>query len=83
MITTGPYRFSHLCREDKIRLQNLIQELATASKSLNEKDKLISNLQNTLDNKNKEKYKIESEKNGESSLYYESQTITHNLISCT
>ena len=27
---------------------------------------VIENLQNTLNNKNKEKYKIESEKNGES-----------------
>ena len=64
MISSEPYRFSNLCRQDKIRLQNLIQELAKASQSLAVKDKQIQELQKTLDQNKDEKSEIETQKNG-------------------
>jgi len=55
-------RFNNLCVEDKLRLQKLIKELATASKQLNQKNERIEKLEIDLAEKQKEQAKINLER---------------------
>merc|ERR1712235_6122 len=55
-------RFNNLCVEDKLRLQKLIKELATASQQLNQKNERIEKLEIDLAEKQKEQAKIDLER---------------------
>ena len=57
-------RFHNLCVDDKLRLQKLIKELATASQQLNQKNKRIEKLEIDLAEKQKEQAKIDLERKG-------------------
>ena len=57
-------RFNNLCVEDKLRLQKLIKELATASQQLNQKNERIEKLEIDLAEKQKEQAKINLERKG-------------------
>ena len=52
-------RFQNLCLDDKIRLQTLIRELASATQAVQEKENIIKDLENKL--KIEETCKVESE----------------------
>jgi len=55
-------RFNNLCVEDKLRLQKLIKELATASQQLNLKNEKIQKLETDLEEKQKEQSRIDLER---------------------
>merc|ERR1711931_196794 len=55
-------RFNNLCVEDKLRLQKLIKELATASQQLNQKNERIEKLEIDLAEKQKEQTRIDLER---------------------
>jgi len=55
-------RFHNLCVDDKLRLQKLIKELATASQQLNQKNERIEKLEIDLAEKQKEQAKIDLER---------------------
>merc|ERR1712235_35242 len=55
-------RFHNLCVDDKLRLQKLIKELATASQQLNQKNERIEKLEIDLAQKQKEQAKIDKER---------------------
>jgi len=55
-------RFNNLCVEDKLRLQKLIKELATASQQLNQKNERIEKLEIDLAEKQKEQARIDLER---------------------
>ena len=57
-------RFNNLCVEDKLRLQKLIKELATASQQLNQKNDRIEKLEIDLAEKQKEQARIDLERKG-------------------
>ena len=57
-------RFNNLCVEDKLRLQKLIKELATASQQLNQKNERIEKLEIDLAEKQKEQARIDLERKG-------------------
>ena len=57
-------RFHNLCVDDKLRLQKLIKELATASQQLNQKNEKIQKLEIDLAEKQKEQAKIDLERKG-------------------
>ena len=57
-------RFNNLCVEDKLRLQKLIKELATASQQLNQKNERIEKLEIDLAEKQKEQTRIDLERKG-------------------
>lgn len=60
--TQEELRFGNLCKADKLRLQQLIKELATSSKLLSEKDSKIEQLELDLKNKKNEQSQIEHER---------------------
>ena len=57
-------RFNNLCVEDKLRLQKLIKELATASQQLNQKNERIEKLEIDLAEKQKDQARIDLERKG-------------------
>ena len=61
-------RFNNLCVEDKLRLQKLIKELATASQQLNLKNEKIQKLETDLEEKQKEQSRIDLERQGKFDL---------------
>ena len=57
-------RFHNLCVDDKLRLQKLIKELATASQQLNQKNEKIQKLEIDLAERQKEQAQIDLERKG-------------------
>ena len=57
-------RFQNLCLDDKIRLQTLIRELACATKAVQEKENVIKDLENKLQNEENNKAKSECHRKG-------------------
>ena len=70
-------RFHNLCVDDKLRLQKLIKELATASQQLNQKNEKIQKLEIDLAEKQKEQAKIDLERKG---MHFELLGILSELI---
>ena len=57
-------RFQNLCLDDKIRLQTLIRELASATQAVQEKENIIKDLENKLKIEETSKAESESHRKG-------------------
>ena len=57
-------RFGQLCKDDKLRLQTLINELANANQNLKSKEKRIDELELQLNEKENLVNEVNSQKSG-------------------